>query len=36
MRLDENLSPAEIRLISLLNGKNRMEQDEIVGEFRNG
>ena len=34
-RVDENLSFEEIRLINLLKGKNRMEQDEIIGEYKN-
>jgi hypothetical protein len=33
---DEYLSPEEMRLIELLEGKSRMEQDEILGEWENG
>ena len=36
MRYDENLTSAEIRLIETLKGKNRMEQDQIIGEYENG
>ena len=33
MIYDEDLTPAEKRLISLLKGKNRMEIDEILGQY---
>ena len=33
---DEYLTSEEIRLINLLQEKNRMEQDEIIGEWENG
>lgn len=33
---DEYLTPAEMRLIKQLEGKNRMEQDQIIGEYENG
>ena len=33
MRYDEYLSPSEIKLINQLQNKNRMEQDEIIGEY---
>lgn len=33
---DENLSAAEMRLISQLKNKNRMEKDQIIGEYENG
>ena len=36
MRFDENLTPAEIKLVNTLKNKNRMEQDEIIGEYENG
>ena len=36
MRYNENLTSAEIRLIEKLKDKNRMEQDEIIGEYENG
>lgn len=36
MRNDEYLSPEEIRLMQMLKGKNRMEMDEILGEWENG
>lgn len=36
MRSDEYISFQEQRLIDLLKGKNRMEQDEIIGEYENG
>lgn len=32
---DENLTPEEIYLINQLKNKNRMEQDQIIGEFKN-
>ena len=35
MRYDEYLSSAEIKLISALKGKNRMETDQIIGEYEN-
>ena len=35
MLYDENLILAEIRLINKLKNKNRMEQDEIIGEHEN-
>lgn len=35
MIYDEDLTPAEKRLISLINGKNRMEIDEILGDMQN-
>lgn len=36
MRIDDNFSSAEIRLMETLKGKNRMEQDQIIGEYENG
>jgi hypothetical protein len=33
MRIDEYLSPEEIRLMQMLKGKNRMEMDEILYEY---
>lgn len=33
---DQNLTPAEIRLINQLKNKTRMEQDQIIGEYENG
>lgn len=33
MIYDEDLTPAEKQLISLLKGKNRMEIDEILGQY---
>lgn len=36
MRYDEHLTSDEIKLINLLKNKNRMEQDEIVGGYKNG
>lgn len=36
MQFDENYLPDEIRLIETLKGKNRMEQDQIIGEYENG
>lgn len=36
MRFDENLTSAEIELVNTLKNKNRMEQDEIIGEYENG
>lgn len=33
---DEKLSKAEQWLIDELRGKNRMEQDQIIGEYENG
>lgn len=33
---DEKLTPAEMRLINQLKDKNRMEQDQIIGEYENG
>ena len=35
MIYDEDLTPDEKRLISLLKGKNRMEIDEILGDMQN-
>lgn len=32
---DEKLSKAEQWLIDELRGKNRMEQDQIIGEYKN-
>ena len=34
MLYDENLSPAEIMLINQLKNKTRMEQDEILGNYK--
>ena len=34
--MDESLTFEEIKLINLLNGKSRMEQDEILGGLNNG
>lgn len=36
MIYDEELTAEEIRLINTLKDKNRMEQDEIIGEYENG
>lgn len=36
MMYDEDLTAAEKSLISELKGKNRMEQDEILGDMKNG
>ena len=36
MRIDEYISADEIRLINKLEGKSRMEQDQIIGEYENG
>ena len=36
MKYDDNFTAAEIRLIETLKGKNRMEQDQIIGEYENG
>lgn len=36
MRLDDNLTPEEIRLIETLKGKSRMEQDQIIYEYERG
>lgn len=36
MNYDENYTSAEIKLINALKDKNRMEQDEIIGEWGNG
>ena len=33
---DDYLTPSEIRLINELKGKNRMEKDQIIGEYENG
>lgn len=33
MRLDDDFSAEEIRLIQTLKGKNRMEQDQILFEY---
>lgn len=35
MRIDEYISQDEIRLMQTLKGKNRMEQDEIIGVWEN-
>ena len=35
-RLDDALTSAEKRLIELLEGKSRAEQDEILGGIENG
>jgi hypothetical protein len=35
MRIDEYISQDEIRLMETLKGKNRMEQDEIIGVWEN-
>ena len=34
--MDESLTFEETRLIDLLKGKSRMEQDEILGGLNNG
>lgn len=34
-RYDENLTATEQRLIDSLENKNRMEQDQIIGEYEN-
>ena len=36
MSYDEYLTTDEIRLMDKLKGKNRMEQDEILGGYENG
>ena len=36
MIYDQDITAAEIRLIEMLDGKNRMEQDEIIGEWEDG
>ena len=36
MRIDDFFSFDEKRLIETLKGKNRMEQDQIIGECENG
>ena len=36
MRIDDNFSYDEIRLMNDLKGKSRMEQDQIIGEYENG
>lgn len=36
MRIDDYVPSQEIRLIETLKDKNRMEQDEILGEWENG
>lgn len=33
---DENLTPAETRLINQLKNKSRMEQDQIIKEHEDG
>lgn len=33
---DENLTPAEMRLINQLKNKSRMEQDQIIKEHEDG
>lgn len=33
MKYDEHVSIQEIRLMETLKGKNRMEQDQIIGEY---
>ncbi len=33
---DEDLTPREIKLMNELKNKNRMEQDQIIGEYENG
>ena len=35
MRIDEYIPQDEIRLMESLKGKNRMEQDEIIGVWEN-
>jgi hypothetical protein len=35
MRIDEYIPQDEIRLMETLKGKNRMEQDEIIGVWEN-
>ena len=35
MVIDEYVTPEEIRLMETLKGKNRMEQDQIIGEYEN-
>ena len=35
MRIDEYISQDEIWLMQTLKGKNRMEQDEIIGVWEN-
>ena len=36
MRIDDDITPQEIRLINTLKGKIRMEQDQILWEWENG
>lgn len=36
MRCDEYISSVEIQLIEKLKDKSRMEQDQIIGEWKNG
>lgn len=33
---DDYLTASEVMLINRLKGKNRMEQDDIIGEYENG
>lgn len=33
MRIDDYISAEELRLMNELKGKNRMEQDQIIGEY---
>ena len=35
MRIDDYVTPEEMWLMEVLKGKNRMEQDEIIGEWEN-
>lgn len=35
MIYDDDLTAEEIRLIKTLKAKNRMEQDEIIGDYEN-
>lgn len=35
MMYDEDLTPAEKSIMSLIKGKNRMEIDEILGDMQN-
>ena len=36
MRIDDNISTEEQRLIDTLKGKSRMEQDEIILDYERG
>lgn len=36
MIFDENISFERLKIINLIKNKNRMEQDQIIGEWENG